>query len=243
MSAKIIETSDFKNEDDSPEEPEEKDENVDDAGNILEVREISLKESKKSESLADEDLPQLPEIKSSAQAKAILEALLFTTNDPLSVKKLSQLLNGIDENIIRQLLLTLQIEYDNEGRGIMIQEIAGGYIMATRRVHSPWLAHLHKHRQQRNPLTPAALETLAIIAYKQPITRADIDTIRGVESSAIIRTLLDLQLIEVVGKKDVIGKPQIYGTTKQFLQCFGLKSLSNLPGITELKLRNPVTKE
>lgn len=184
----------------------------------------------------DEPISELPEIKSVKEARSIIEALLYATKDPLSVKKISKLLNGLEEHIIRQLLLELQIEYDNSMCGLMIQEIAGGYIMATRKKFAPWIKQLFSQRQ-RNPLTPSAMETLSIIAYKQPITRAEIEAIRGVDSSAMVRNLQEIELIDVVGKKDVIGKPSLYGTTEQFLKVFGLKSLSNLPSIDEIRKR------
>lgn len=169
-----------------------------------------------------------------AEAKAILECALFTTNDALPLPKLSKLLNNMDHKTLRGLIHELQHEYNTRQSGLHIVEVAGGYQLATRPEFAPWILRLHHHRA-RNPLTPAALETLAIIAYKQPITRAEIEAIRGVDSSGITRNLAELGLIDVVGKKEVPGYPLLYGTTNLFLKTFGLKCLSDLPSIQELK--------
>ena len=106
--------------------------------------------------------------------------------------------------------------------------------MATRPHHAEWLLRLHRHRR-RNPLTPATLETLAIVAYKQPVTKAELETVRGVESTAPLRTLQEIGLIEVGGRREVVGRPQLYITTDLFLKTFGLRSLAELPSISELK--------
>ena len=112
--------------------------------------------------------------------------------------------------------------------------MAGGYQMATRSSYSEWVLMLHKNRK-RPALSPAALETLAIVAYKQPITRAEIESIRGVDSSGISRMLLEMEFIKVTGHKEIIGRPRLYGTTRKFLKAFGLNSLNDLPSISELK--------
>jgi segregation and condensation protein B len=169
-----------------------------------------------------------------AEAKAILECALFTTNDALPLPRLSKLLSNMDSKTLRALIQELQHEYEARQSGLQIVEVAGGYQLATRPGLAPWILRLHHHRT-RNPLTPAALETIAIIAYKQPITRAETEAIRGVDSSGIIRNLVELGLVEVVGKKDVVGYPMLYGTTNLFLKTFGLKCLSDLPSIQELK--------
>jgi segregation and condensation protein B len=169
-----------------------------------------------------------------AEAKAILECAFFTTNDALPLSKLSKLLNNMDTRTLRGVIRELQQEYESRQSGLQIVEVAGGYQLATRPEFAPWILRLHHHRA-RNPLTPAALETLAIVAYKQPITRAEVEAIRGVDSSGIIRNMAEIGLIEAVGKKEVPGYPLLYGTTNLFLKTFGLKSLSDLPSIQELK--------
>jgi segregation and condensation protein B len=176
----------------------------------------------------------LPQIRNIAQAKATLEALLFAATEPLPVQKISALLNDLETKTIRGLLLELQIEYNRSERGMQIVEVAGGYQMATRPEFAPWVRLLHRSRKAHS-ISPASLETVAIVAYKQPITRAEVDAIRGVDSSAIIRGLVEAGLIEVVGQKQVLGRPSLYGTTKLFLKTFGLKRLSDLPTIEELK--------
>lgn len=182
----------------------------------------------------DETGEAVQPIRNYTHAKSVLEALLFTTTDPLSIKKISSIMNDLPAKTIRALILDLQLEYDNQGRGIQVVEIAGGYQMATRQFAADWVYALHKNKK-RSPLSPATLETLAIIAYKQPITRAEIESVRGVDSGGILRNLSDQNMIKVVGKKDVIGRPPQYGTTEVFLKVFGLKRLSDLPSISELK--------
>jgi len=195
---------------------------------------IPVKELDFSQNLEGEPGEKRTQIKNYSQAKAILEALLFTTADPISVKKISSIMNDLPIKTIRALILDLQLEYDQKGKGVQINEVAGGYQMATRHFTGEWVFKLHKNRK-RAPLTSATLETLAIIAYKQPITRAEIEAIRGVDSGGIVRNLLDQNLIKMVGRKDVIGHPPQYGTTETFLKVFGLKRLSDLPSISELK--------
>lgn len=169
----------------------------------------------------------------SERLRPIIECLLFSTTQPLSIKQIDGILNDADSKSIRKAMLDLQIEYDQSCRGLQIVEVAGGYQMATRSQYASYIMKLNKKR--RNPLSLPALETLAIIAYKQPIIRADIEAVRGVDSSGVLQTLTDLELIKVVGRKDVIGRPPMYGTTEEFLKVFGLKRLSDLPSIKELR--------
>lgn len=171
---------------------------------------------------------------SDEQVKPVVESLLFSTTESLSVKRISRILPGIDAKKVRHILLDLKDSYDREGRGFQIVEVAGGYQMATRKQYAPYVMRLSR-KKKRSPLSTAALETLAIIAYKQPIIRAEIEAIRGVDSSGVIRALQDVNLVEVVGKKEVIGRPSLYGTTEEFLKIFGLKKLSDLPSMKELK--------
>ncbi len=181
------------------------------------------------------ELPPLS-ITSIAQAKAVAEALLFSSSEPLSLKRLAKLMGEMNANDLRGILTQLSEDYQKDGRGIQLVEIAGGFQLATRPEYAEWILALHGQKR-RSPLTGAALETLAIIAYKQPITRAEVDAIRGVESGGVVRTLLDLELIEVKGRKEVLGKPQLYGTSEKFLHAFGLRQLEDLPSIQELRER------
>lgn len=189
--------------------------------------------ARRGKAAADDDATPL-DLTSVSEARAIVEALLFTTNEPLTVARLSRLMNNLHPRTVRGLLLELQMEYDKRGGGLQVVEVAGGFQMATRPHHAEWLLRLHRHRR-RNPLTPATLETLAIVAYKQPVTKAELETVRGVESTAPLRTLQEIGLIEVGGRREVVGRPQLYITTDLFLKTFGLRSLAELPSISELK--------
>lgn len=189
--------------------------------------------SSKKEGEEEENLPRFSSV---AEARAVLEGFLFTTNEPLSVQRLSKLCGNLHPRIVRGLVLELQMEYDGRPGGLQIVEVAGGFQMATRPHIAEWMFRLHKHRK-KSALSPATLETLAIIAYKQPITKGEIEAIRGVESSGTIRTLQDLNLIDVGGRREVPGRPQLYVTTPQFLKAFGLNSLADLPSIAELRHR------
>lgn len=179
--------------------------------------------------LLDETLP----IPKGDQAKAVLESLLFSATSPLSEKRLCNLMNGIGVEALRETINLLRLDYAGAGRGITIMEVAGGYQLATRQEFADWVFRLHKHRK-RSALTPAVIETLAIVAYKQPIVRADIEAIRGVDCGGILRQLQDSGLVDVVGRKEVAGRPPLYGTSDLFLKSFGLKRLSDLPAIEEL---------
>jgi len=171
-------------------------------------------------------------MKDHSKAKRIIEVLLFVAGEPISLNKISQIL-GIKPAIVLNLILELKKEYLEAQKGIDIIEIANGYQMCTRYEYSPWINRLKKQRKV-NKLSPLALESLAIIAYKQPITRIEIDNIRGVNSMGVIQTLLEKKLIKIVGRKDAPGKPLLYGTTSEFLKTFGLSDISALPQIDEL---------
>lgn len=167
-----------------------------------------------------------------SKAKRIIEVLLFVSTEPLSLNKISEIV-GVKPNITRNLIYELKNEYWEAQKGIDIIEIANGYQMCTRYEYSAWVNRLKKQRRE-NKLSQSALESLAIIAYKQPITRIEIDNIRGVNSSGVIQTLLEKKLIKIMGRKEVPGKPLLYGTTSEFLKVFGLPNLSSLPQIDEL---------
>jgi segregation and condensation protein B len=166
-----------------------------------------------------------------AQAKRILEGILFVSDQPVTVKRLREAI-GLEPDALRALLDELGVEYISQRRAFRVQEVAGGFQMVT----DPDLAP-HVKRALELPandtLRKAALETLAIVAYKQPITKAEIELIRGVDGGATLDTLLDRQLVKVVGKKETPGRPLLYGTTPEFLKHFGLKDLSELPPMTD----------
>ena len=168
------------------------------------------------------------------EIKSILEAVLFMSHDPLSIEKITAVLEGPSKAVVLQCLKMLQADYDQEGRGLRIAEVAGGFVMVTRPDCSPYIKRLTKAKSTAK-LSRSALETLAIISYKQPIIRAEIEKIRGVETSGVLRTLLDQKLVRIVGRQDVPGRPILYGTSKQFLQRFGLRDLRDLPPLKEFQ--------
>jgi segregation and condensation protein B len=168
------------------------------------------------------------------ELKGAFEALLFVSHDPLSLEKLASVLEGVSKPSLKTALESLQAEYDEAGRGLQIMEVAGGYVMVTRPEQSVYIKRLAKAKPS-SKVSRSALEALAIVSYKQPITRADIEKIRGVETSGVLRTLLDQKLIRIVGRQDIPGRPILYGTTRQFLQRFGLRDLRDLPPLKELK--------
>lgn len=166
--------------------------------------------------------------------KAILEALLFVSGEPLTIDRLVTVLEGASRAEVREAMKALQADYALDGRGLQIVEVAGGYQIATRVDCAAWIKRLEKAKAGAK-LSRSAMETLAIIAYKQPLVRAEIEQIRGVDTAGVLRTLLDRRLIRIVGRKDIPGRPIMYGTSKPFLQAFGLKDLSDLPALRDIK--------
>jgi len=161
------------------------------------------------------------------ETKAIIECLLFVTKEPLTLKTMAQILE-IPEEDVKSLVEDLIKEYNNEPHGINIQEVANGFQMYTRPEFAPYIEKLYRP-QNTYGLSKAALETLAIIAYKQPITRSEIEVIRGVKVERAVGTLVEKNLVKEVGRKEGPGRPILYGTTPSFLKYFGLKDLSELP--------------
>jgi segregation and condensation protein B len=161
------------------------------------------------------------------ELKFILESFLFVAEEPLTPEKMKSVLPFTDIKAIREALQSLKDEYDTRNSSICLTEVAGGYQLRTRPEYAEWVKKIIQPSAQR--LSPAALETLAIIAYKQPIIRSDIEHIRGVDSGGIIRMLLDRKLIKILGRKEIPGRPLIYATTRYFLEIFGLKDIKDLP--------------
>ncbi|HRC42525.1 MAG TPA: SMC-Scp complex subunit ScpB [Nitrospira sp.] len=166
--------------------------------------------------------------------KGIIEALLFVTAEPIPVTRFLALLGAVTKQDIDQALSSLAQDYEQEGRGLQLAEVAGGYRIVTKAEFAPWLKRLEKVKSP-SKLSRSALESLAIIAYKQPIVRAEVEQIRGVETSGVIRTLLERKFVRIVGRKEEPGRPIMYGTTKFFLEHFGLRDLSQLPPLREFK--------
>jgi segregation and condensation protein B len=165
--------------------------------------------------------------------ESVTEAVLFASDEPLKEARLADIV-GTSASQIRQHIKNLNDKYQANNNAFRIEQIAGGYQMMTLSHYNHWLQKLLRARDS-GKLSPAALETLAIIAYKQPIIRADVETIRGVAIGEIVRTLMYKGLVKIIGRAEVVGRPLLYGTTKKFLEVFGLNSLKDLPKIEELK--------
>jgi len=161
------------------------------------------------------------------EALAIVEAMLFASDAPLEVERIQEVLEASREEALA-VVSALQAQYDASGRGLAVAEVAGGYRMGTRPELAPWLLKLRR-AQLKARLSRAALETLAIIAYRQPIARPEIEQLRGVGAEGVLAHLLERRLIRVVGRKETPGRPLLYGTTREFLLHFGLRDLSELP--------------
>jgi len=176
-------------------------------------------------------LQQSPDVEPTVESA--VEAVLFASDEPLTAARLADIV-GTSARQIRQHIKNLNDKYRANNNAFRIEQIAGGYQMLTLSPYNHWLKKLLRVRSD-SKLSPAALETLAIIAYKQPVMRADIEAIRGVAAGEIIRNLMYKGLVKIVGRAEVLGRPMLYGTTKKFLETFGLNSLKDLPKIEELK--------
>jgi len=166
------------------------------------------------------------------EIKLILESLLFSTEAPIRLEKLNEIFPDTQIKDLREIMSELNQEYVTFNRSFAIREVANGFQFYTKTEYAPWIKKFKKIRPAR--LSPATLETLAIIAYKQPLTRAEIEDVRGVDAGGILRALLEKNLIKIIGKKDVPGKPLLYSTTPKFLTMFGLKGLKDLPTLEDV---------
>jgi len=165
--------------------------------------------------------------------KYIIESLLFVADEPLPVDRIKKVLLQAETAEIREAMAELTAEYEARGGGFYLDEVAGGYQIRTRPEYTDWIKKLIQPRPLR--LSKPALETLVIIAYKQPIIRSDIEHLRGVDCGGVIRVLLERKLIRVLGRKEIAGRPLIYATTKRFLEIFDLKNLRDLPTPKEIE--------
>jgi len=168
----------------------------------------------------------------SSELKGIIEALIFASPEPVTMKTLVRLLDSEPKEEILQALDELKQDYNRPG-GLQIVEVAGGYQIVTRPELHEWVRRLF-HERTTQKLSVAALETLAVVAYKQPVTGPEIAEIRGVGISGVISTLMERKLIKIVGRKQVVGRPFLYGTTREFLERFGLNDLSDLPKVEDM---------
>lgn len=164
---------------------------------------------------------------------SILESLFFSIEEPLTPQRLCEVVAEAEKEDVLSVIEELQAEYEQTGRGFRLVAVAGGYQLRTLKENAPWVRALLQGRPVR--MSRPTLETLAIIAYKQPITRAEIESIRGVDVDGVISSLLERRLIKIMARKDVPGRPFLYGTTPEFLEVFGLKDLSELPTLRELR--------
>ncbi|HSN15954.1 MAG TPA: SMC-Scp complex subunit ScpB [Anaeromyxobacteraceae bacterium] len=173
-----------------------------------------------------------PSVLPPAQVRAVVEALVFASPQPITAREIARVLQGVPGEEWRRRLEELKADYARDERGVQVVEVAGGWQITTRPEYNDWV------RELLDPRTPTrlsiqALETLAVIAYKQPVTLPEIIELRGVKSGGVVKTLLEKRLIRITGRKEVVGRPMLYGTTRQFLLHFGLKDLEELPRIEE----------
>jgi segregation and condensation protein B len=175
-----------------------------------------------------EEAPVLPP----QEIRAVLEALVFASPHPITPRQIEEVLGGVPRAAWEAALQELKDEYARDGRGLQLVEVAAGYQITTRPEYNDWVRELLDPRAPAR-LSIQALETLAVIAYKQPVTLPEIIDLRGVKSGGVIKTLLEKRLIRITGRKEVVGRPMLYGTTRDFLLQFGLKDLSELPRIEE----------
>lgn len=169
----------------------------------------------------------------SSDIKKAIECIIFVSDQPVSVDKLQQVFTELERSDIRKHLKEMIEEWAALDRGILLEEVAGGFQFRTDPAYGEYVTNYNK-RIKKFRLSRAALEVLAIIAYKQPVTRVEVESIRGVDSSGVINALLERRILEIKGRKEVIGRPFLYGTTSEFLEVFGLKSLKDLPTLKEI---------
>ena len=168
-----------------------------------------------------------------ASLKSIVESLIFVSDVPITLDRLCSVLEEHDREEVRAALDSLRDDYGQEGRGIVLDEVAGGYQFRSRPENADYLRRLTRSKTVK--FSQSALETLAIIAYRQPITRAEVEYLRGVDCGGVLKTLLEKKLLKILGKKDIPGKPLIYGTSRDFLELFNLKNLASLPTLKEIQ--------
>jgi len=199
----------------------------------LEEMEATLPKTDAGEDVEEQnDLPEQGQ-GGEPTVETVVEAVLFASDESLTDNRLAKIVETSGKQV-RQYIANLNEKYQANNNAFRIEQIAGGYQMLTLSTYNYWLKKLLRARSD-SKLSPAALETLAIIAYKQPVIRADIEVIRGVAAGEVIRTLCYKGLVKIVGRAEILGRPMLYGTTKKFLEVFGLNTLKDLPKIEELK--------
>jgi segregation and condensation protein B len=167
------------------------------------------------------------------QKKRIVEALILAASEPLTAARMAEIVPRATPARVREWIERLNKEYSEQDRAFEIWEVAGGYQLRTRTELAPWVQQLHKLRAAR--FSTAALETLSVVAYRQPITRAEIEQVRGVDVGATLRGLVERKLVRIAGHREVPGRPMLYATTRRFLEVFGLRKLEDLPTLRDLE--------
>lgn len=176
---------------------------------------------------------------SDGELRSIVEVLLLVSDRPISVSQIRDVLDAQSPQKIDEIIGQVQEHLSEHGFPFQVRSVATGYVLSTLPEYAPYIRKFYAPKMKSSKLSQAALETLAVIAYKQPVTRAEIEAIRGVNVDSTLKTLLEKRFVEIVGYKDVVGKPATYGTTNEFLLQFGLKALSELPSIEELRNSKP----
>ncbi len=209
-----------------------------------ELQEPNLQAAQSEPALIEQngESTQAPTLLESEDLQKIIETLLFITDRPVKVSRLVDVIENTTAKEVREAIAKLQDMYTVRGSAIQIMEIAGGYQMCTKPEYGRWVRRLYNEKMTTR-LSNAALETLAIIAYKQPLTRAEMEAIRGVDVAGPLEKLLDRGLVRVVGRKEAVGHPMVYGTTDEFLRMFGLNKVSELPDLQVFAAKNLEEKQ
>jgi segregation and condensation protein B len=187
------------------------------------------------EETAEADQETKAEQLSNEELRSVVEVLLLVSDRPLPIKKIQEITEGVSTKQIQDIISQIRERLHENEFPYQVREVGGGYVLSSLPEFAPWVRKLYSPKAKTSKLSQAALETLAVVAYKQPVTRAEIEAIRGVNVDSTLKTLLDKRLCEIIGYKDVIGKPATYGTTSEFLLHFGLSNLGDLPSIEELR--------
>lgn len=196
----------------------------------------ALSEQLDTERLNSVDTQQLSEadLEDPTRAKQVIEALIFASSKPITPAEIRKVAKSLTHAVIKDYVAAIQAEYVATNRPFDLVEVAGGYEIATKKEFAPWIFKIELQKKAKQA-SHSALETLAILAYKQPLTRAEIEELRGVDTSGVMSTLMEKDFVKIVGKKEVPGRPFLYGTTDKFLEHFGLKDLTDLPNIDEIR--------
>ncbi len=204
---------------------------------IVEQLEASaLSEQLETERQTGVESQQLSEadLQDPARAKQVIEALIFASSKPITANEIRKVAKSLTPGQIKEYAEQIQVDYQTTNRPFELVEVAGGYEIATKKEFAPWIFKIELQKKAKQA-SHSALETLAILAYKQPLTRAEIEELRGVDTSGVIATLSEKEFVKIVGKKEVPGRPFLYGTTDKFLEHFGLNDLTDLPNIDEIR--------